>query len=69
MTEPLRIDIISDVVCPWCAVGYNQLRLALEEMDQPADIHWHPYQLNPDMAPQGEVRTELSRCEIWHVHR
>ncbi|WP_114007898.1 DsbA family oxidoreductase [Cohaesibacter intestini] len=56
MTDPLRIDIISDVVCPWCAVGYNQLRVALERTGVEADIHWHPYQLNPDMGPEGQER-------------
>ncbi|PLW77763.1 DsbA family oxidoreductase [Cohaesibacter celericrescens] len=54
MSQPLRIDIISDVVCPWCAIGYNQLRTALEEMKLEADIHWHPYQLNPEIPPQGK---------------
>lgn len=54
MTSPLRIDIVSDVVCPWCAVGYNQLRVALEQMNQSADIHWHPFQLNPHMPPEGQ---------------
>nr|WP_321446137.1 DsbA family oxidoreductase [uncultured Cohaesibacter sp.] len=56
MTTPLRIDIISDVVCPWCAVGYNQLRVALERVGVEADIHWHPYQLNPDMEAGGQDR-------------
>ena len=56
MTEPLRIDIVSDVVCPWCAVGYNQLRVALEQTGIDADIHWHPYQLNPDMPAEGQER-------------
>ena len=54
MSDPLRIDIVSDVVCPWCAVGYNQLRVALEELDEAAEIHWHPFQLNPDMGPEGQ---------------
>ncbi|SNY90095.1 Predicted dithiol-disulfide isomerase, DsbA family [Cohaesibacter sp. ES.047] len=54
MSQPLRIDIVSDVVCPWCAVGYNQLRVALEQTGTDAEIHWHPFQLNPDMGPEGQ---------------
>ena len=54
MTEPLRIDIVSDVVCPWCAVGYYQLKQALEAEGIAADIHWHPFELNPQMGPEGQ---------------
>ena len=54
MDKPLRIDIVSDVVCPWCIIGYKQLERALEQTGVAADIHWHPFELNPDMAPEGE---------------
>jgi predicted DsbA family dithiol-disulfide isomerase len=54
MSDPVRIDIVSDVVCPWCAVGYHQLRKALAETGAEAEIHWHPFELNPDMAQEGE---------------
>lgn len=58
----LRIDIVSDVVCPWCAVGYNQLEQALKETGQEAEIYWHPFELNPDMVPEGEeLQAHLSR--------
>ncbi|UWQ58944.1 DsbA family oxidoreductase [Leisingera caerulea] len=50
----LRVDIISDVVCPWCAVGYNQLAFAARRAGVALDIHWQPFELNPDMAPEGE---------------
>lgn len=50
----MRIDIVSDVVCPWCAIGYKQLERALEAANTSADIHWHPYELNPTMGPEGE---------------
>lgn len=53
-TEPLRIDIISDVVCPWCIVGYRQLAQALEATGTPHEIHWHPFELNPDMPAEGQ---------------
>lgn len=58
---PLRIDIISDVVCPWCAVGYYQLARALEESEIDAEIHWHPFQLNPHLPEGGrDYRQHIS---------
>ena len=53
-TRRVRIDIVSDVVCPWCIIGYKQLERALELTDISADIHWHPFELNPNMVPEGE---------------
>lgn len=53
-TEPLRIDIISDVMCPWCIIGYRQLAKALQETDTAHEIHWHPFELNPEMPPEGQ---------------
>lgn len=53
-TDPIRIDIISDVVCPWCIVGYQQLEAALAESATDADIYWQPFELNPDMPEEGE---------------
>ncbi len=53
-TEPLRVDIVSDVVCPWCAIGYYQLARASAETGIPVDVHWHPFELNPHMGEEGE---------------
>jgi predicted DsbA family dithiol-disulfide isomerase len=53
-TQPLRIDFISDVVCPWCVVGYRQLELALKSTATDYEIHWHPFELNPDMPAEGQ---------------
>lgn len=50
----LRVDIVSDVVCPWCVIGYRQLAQALSQTGTPAEIHWHPFELNPGMAPEGQ---------------
>ena len=50
---PLRIDIVSDVVCPWCAVGYGQLAAALEQTGTEYEIHQHPFELNPDTPSEG----------------
>jgi len=57
MTNPLkklRIDIVSDVVCPWCIIGYRQLATALEATDTAHEIQWHPFELNPNMPPEGQ---------------
>lgn len=54
MTKTLRIDIISDVMCPWCIVGYRQLSAALEATGTAHEIHWHPFELNPDMPQEGQ---------------
>ncbi len=53
-SEPLRIDIVSDVVCPWCIVGYRQLATAADLVNVAIDVHWHPFELNPDMPPEGQ---------------
>jgi predicted DsbA family dithiol-disulfide isomerase len=54
--QNLCIDIVSDVVCPWCIIGYKQVEKALTLLPEPveAEIHWHPFELNPDMPPEGE---------------
>ena len=56
MTDRITIDIYSDVVCPWCAIGYGQLTHALDELDGEieAQIRWRPFELNPGMLPEGE---------------
>ncbi|MGV3579167.1 DsbA family oxidoreductase [Brevundimonas sp.] len=57
MTKPLHIDFVSDVVCPWCVVGLGGLETALEKLKPEgitAEIEFKPFELNPDMAPEGE---------------
>ena len=57
---PLRIDIVSDVVCPWCIIGLKQVEKAfgLVGRDLGVETHWHPFQLNPNMPPEGEDTAE-----------
>lgn len=51
------LDIISDPVCPWCYIGKAKLDKALETRgEHPFDIHWRPFQLNPDMPAEGADR-------------
>lgn len=54
MPDPIRIDIISDVVCPWCIVGFRQLQDAAAATGIEIETYWHPFELNPDMPPEGE---------------
>lgn len=56
--KTLEIDIVSDVVCPWCIVGYRQLAEALEASGTPHEIRWHPFELNPAMPPEGQDMEE-----------
>ncbi|QFT79929.1 DSBA-like thioredoxin domain protein [Roseovarius sp. THAF27] len=51
---PIRVDIVSDVVCPWCVIGYRQLASAAEARQAPLEPYWHPFELNPGMAEEGE---------------
>ena len=55
-SQSIRIDIVSDVVCPWCIIGFKQLQRALAQLGDEADVdlHWHPFELNPQMPPEGQ---------------
>ena len=55
---PLRIDIVSDVMCPWCVIGYRQLAQALQAQKVDHEIHWHPFELNPNMPREGQDMRE-----------
>lgn len=52
--RPVRIDIVSDVVCPWCVIGYKQLEQAQADINIPALVYWHPFELNPDLPNEGQ---------------
>lgn len=53
----IRLDIFSDPICPWCYIGKANLDRALEaHAGHSFEIEWHPFQLNPDMAPEGADR-------------
>lgn len=60
----LQIDIVSDIACPWCAIGYARLEQAMATLadDMAFNIEWHPFELNPDGASDGEhILQALSR--------
>lgn len=60
MTQTLRIDFISDVACPWCVIGLRSLQQALAAVgdEVKAEIRFQPFELNPNMAPEGENTAE-----------
>ncbi|PND36888.1 disulfide bond formation protein DsbA [Paucibacter aquatile] len=59
----LRIDFISDVSCPWCAIGLKSLEQAVQSLPElQVDLHFQPFELNPQMAPEGEeINAHLAR--------
>lgn len=56
MKDKIKLDIVSDIVCPWCIVGYKHLEAAIDELglQDRVEIEWQPFELNPDMPAQGE---------------
>ena len=59
MSAEIKLDIISDPICPWCYIGKSGLDRALEKNpDHPFRIEWHPFQLNPTMPREGMDRRE-----------
>jgi len=56
---PITIDVISDVMCPWCYIGKRRLEAALRSVpDLPVEVRWHPYQLDETLPPEGKDRTQ-----------
>lgn len=60
MNAPLKIDFVSDVACPWCAIGLASLEEALRRLDGQvqAELHFQPFELNPNMPSGGQDITE-----------
>jgi predicted DsbA family dithiol-disulfide isomerase len=61
--KTLTIDVVSDVVCPWCYIGKRRLEralalLAVQYPDVEPEVRWHTFQLNPDLAPEGMPRAD-----------
>lgn len=57
MSDPIKLDIMSDPICPWCYIGKAHLDVALQNHpNHPFQIEWHPFQLNPDMPREGMDR-------------
>ena len=60
MADKIKIDIVSDVVCPWCTVGYKRLEKAISELGirDKVEIEWQPFELNPTMPSAGQNLNE-----------
>lgn len=59
MSSPITIDIVSDVICPWCLIGYKRLQRALTGFPKRKfQIRWHPFELNPEMPEEGQDLVE-----------
>lgn len=58
--KALRIDFVSDVACPWCAIGLASLETALKKLDGEVavEMHFQPFELNPQMGPEGQDAVE-----------
>ncbi len=55
---PIHIDIVSDVMCPWCYIGQKRLEKAVSDVDDAidVDVSWRPFQLDPTLPPEGKDR-------------
>ena len=74
MLERFTIDVVSDVVCPWCYIGKRRLEAALArlretEPDLPVEVRWHPFQLNPDLPPEGVDRRSYLEAKFGGPER
>ena len=72
MTEqqPVRIDVVSDVVCPWCFIGKRRLEKALAlKPEIPVEVHWHPYFLNDWIPREGIARSEYLTTKFGSPER
>ncbi len=60
MSTSVQIDFVSDIACPWCAVGLNALEVALQRLapEVQATLHFQPFELNPQLGPEGEDAAE-----------
>jgi predicted DsbA family dithiol-disulfide isomerase len=64
MTTMIKLDLVSDIVCPWCIIGYKRLQQAIKASgaQDRIDIEWQPFELNPDMPAEGEnLRAHIAR--------
>jgi predicted DsbA family dithiol-disulfide isomerase len=66
--KPLKIDIVSDVVCPWCYIGKRRIEEALQlAADVPVEVHWRPFFLNPWVPREGISREEYLTTKFGSV--
>ena len=74
MAPALTVDVVSDVVCPWCYIGKRRLEAALAKLRESepgvtVTVRWHPFELNPDLAPEGADRREYLEAKFGGPER
>jgi len=69
--DPLVIDVVSDVVCPWCFIGKRHLEAALAGLPEAAGaiVRWHPFELNPDLPAEGVDRRDYLEAKFGGPQR
>ena len=69
--KKLQIEVASDVVCPWCYIGKKRLEKALDLLkdEVEVEVRWLPFQLNPDLPPQGIPRAEYRKAKFGSLER
>ena len=67
----LKIDIVSDVVCPWCAIGYKKLSEAMTQLDDQIsfEVNWKPYELHPEIPKEGFDKKEYYKIKFGESSR
>ena len=65
----VRIDVISDVVCPWCFIGKRRLGLAVENSGLDVELHYHPYDINPSMPEEGRERLAHYKAKFGSLEK
>jgi predicted DsbA family dithiol-disulfide isomerase len=66
---PLTVDVVSDVVCPWCFIGKRRLEKAIEAAGLPVAVRWRPYQLDPTIPPEGKSRRDYFEAKFGSSER
>ena len=62
----LKIDIVSDIVCPWCAIGFKKLSKAMEDLNEEIlfEVNWKPYELHPEIPTEGFSKEEYYKIKF-----
>ena len=67
--ELLKVEVVSDVICPWCYIGKRRFEKALALVEAEVELRWLPFQLNPDMPRQGMARAEYRARKFGSIER
>ena len=65
----MKIEVASDVICPWCYIGKKRLEKALVLLEEKPQVRWLPFQLNPDMPKEGVPRAEYRKAKFGSLER